>query len=196
MVRAKASRHVRKLGSHQRYRQPVAGPQGRPARSCSRVLLGVFSRSVDCHCNRSSGLGFGQGSGRGGGCHGPCGPLGGSGALAVNAMLVGASKPHEGIVATVVGVGTLLFAAIGVVVQLKDALNTVWEVKDPPISGVWSFIRTYALSLAGILAVGFLLLVSMLMTAALAAVGKRLAPYLPEVSLQLVGFFLSFGIIS
>src|ERR1035441_7120721 len=57
-------------------------------------------------------------------------------------------------------------------------------------------IRTYALSLAGILAVGFLLLVSMLMTAALAAVGKRLAPYLPEVTLQLVGFFLSFGIIS
>jgi membrane protein len=124
------------------------------------------------------------------------GLLGESGALAVNAMLVGASKPHEGILATVVGVGTLLFAAIGVVVQLKDALNTVWEVKDPPISGVWSFIRTYALSLAGILAVGFLLLVSMLMTAALAAVGKRLAPYLPEVSLQLVGFFLSFGIIS
>ena len=63
------------------------------------------------------------------------GLLGESGALAVNAMLVGASKPHEGIVATVVGVGTLLFAAIGVVVQLKDALNTVWEVKDSPISG-------------------------------------------------------------
>src|ERR1039457_5109832 len=85
---------------------------------------------------------------------------------------------------------------LGLVVQLKDALNTVWEVKDPPISGVWSFIRTYALSLAGILAVRFLLLVSMLMTAALAAVGQRLGPYLPEVSLQLVGFFLSFGIIS
>jgi uncharacterized BrkB/YihY/UPF0761 family membrane protein len=42
-------------------------------------------------------------------------------------MLKGADRPREGIVATVIGVGTLVFAAVGVVVQLKDALNTVWE---------------------------------------------------------------------
>jgi len=111
-------------------------------------------------------------------------------------LLVGASKPHEGIMTTVVGIGALVFAAVGVVVQLKDALNTVWEVEDAPKLGVWNFIRTYALSLAGVLAVGFLLLVSMLMTAALAAVGKLFAPYLPEASLQLLGSILSLGIIS
>jgi uncharacterized BrkB/YihY/UPF0761 family membrane protein len=55
--------------------------------------------------------------------------LGSAGAQAVNAMLVGASKPMEGALATVLGLGALLFAAVGLVVQLKDALNTVWEVE-------------------------------------------------------------------
>ena len=51
-------------------------------------------------------------------------------------MLKGANRPREGILATVIGVGTLVFAAVGVVVQLKDALNTVWEVETPPGSGI------------------------------------------------------------
>jgi membrane protein len=143
-----------------------------------------------------AGLVFGQEAARGEVGRAISELLGESGALAVNALLVGASKPHEGIVATVVGIGALVFAAVGVVVQLKDALNTVWEVEHAPKLGVWGFIRTYALSLAGVLAVGFLLLVSMLMTAALAAVGKLFTPYLPEASLQLVGSILSLGIIS
>ncbi len=56
------------------------------------------------------------------------GLLGDAGAQAVDVMLAGASKPQQGIVATVLGIGLLLLAAVGVVVQLKDALNTVWEV--------------------------------------------------------------------
>jgi uncharacterized BrkB/YihY/UPF0761 family membrane protein len=55
------------------------------------------------------------------------GLLGDSGTQAIDAMLKGANRPREGIVATVIGVGALVFAAVGVVVQLKDALNTVWE---------------------------------------------------------------------
>ena len=75
-------------------------------------------------------------------------------------MLAGAGKPHEGIFATLLGVATLLFAAIGVVVQLKDALNTIWEVEVSSKSGIWGFVRTYAISLAGVLSLGFLLLIS------------------------------------
>src|SRR5258706_12652578 len=69
--------------------------------------------------------------------------LGSAGAQAVTAMLVGASKPMEGALATVLGLGALLFAAVGVVLQLKDALNTVWEVEPPKASGIWNFVRTY-----------------------------------------------------
>jgi membrane protein len=53
--------------------------------------------------------------------------LGETGSQAVEAMLAGASRPREGIAATIIGGGTLVFAAIGVVVQLKDALNTAWR---------------------------------------------------------------------
>jgi membrane protein len=122
--------------------------------------------------------------------------LGDSGAQAIDAMLKGANKPREGILATVIGVGTLVFAAVGVVVQLKDALNTVWEVETPPGSGIWRFGRTYVWSLAGVLSLGFLLLISMLLTATLSAAGKYIAPYLPEAMLQIAGFVASFAVIA
>jgi membrane protein len=123
------------------------------------------------------------------------GLLGDSGTQAIEAMLKGANRPREGIVPTVIGVGALVFAAVGVVVQLKDALNTVWDVKTSPGSGIWRFARTYIWSLAGVLSLGFLLLVSMLLTAALSAAGKYVA-YLPEATLQIAGFLASFAVIS
>ncbi len=113
--------------------------------------------------------------------------LGDTGAQAVNAMLLGASQPREGILATVFGVGTLVLAALGLVVQLKDALNTVWEVEPPRRSGIWDFVRTYIVSLAAVLSLGFLLLVSLLLTAALAAGGRYFAPYVPEVAMHALG---------
>jgi membrane protein len=124
------------------------------------------------------------------------GLLGDSGTQAIDAMLKGANRPREGILASVIGVGTLVFAAVGVVVQLKDALNTVWEVETPPGSGIWRFVRTYIWSLAGVLSVGFLLLISLLLTAGLSAAGKYIAPYLPEAMLQIAGFLSSFAVIA
>ena len=79
--------------------------------------------------------------------------LGDTGVKAVEGML-GADKHTEGIVATIIGIATLIFAAVGVVVQLKDALNTVWEVKTPPSKGIWGFARTYVLSFAGVRELG------------------------------------------
>lgn len=124
------------------------------------------------------------------------GLLGDAGAQAVDAMLVGASKPQQGIVATVLGIGLLLLAAVGVVVQLKDALNTVWEVEARKKGGTWQFVRTYLVSLAGVLALGFLLLVSLLLSTAVSASGKYLSPHLPEAALHIVGSIISFGVIT
>jgi membrane protein len=124
------------------------------------------------------------------------GLLGENGAKAIESMLAGARQPTEGVVATAIGLGTLLFAAIGVVVQLKDAVNTVWEVRPPSRSGIWRFMRTYVVSLAGVLAVGFLLLTSLVLTAGLAAVGKFIAPYLPETAMHVVGIVASFAMIA
>ncbi len=121
------------------------------------------------------------------------GLLGNSGAQAVQSMLASAGRPRAGLFATLFGIVTLLFAAIGVVVQLKDALNTVWDVESQK-GGVWQFVWTYLVSLAGVLSLGFLLLVSLLISTFLAAGTKYLAPYLPEAILQTANSAVSVAI--
>ena len=111
-------------------------------------------------------------------------------------MLTAAGAPSEGVFASIIGTVTLVFAAIGVVVQLKEALNVVWEVKPKPGGGIWGFTRSYVLSLAGVLTVGFLLLVSMLLTAALSAFARIFGTLLPEPLMQAAGFLVSFAAIS
>jgi membrane protein len=124
------------------------------------------------------------------------GLIGDKGGEAVNTMLTSSGKPGEGIFASIIGTVALIFAALGVVVQLKEALNTVWEVKPKSRGGIWGFVRDYVLSLAGVAALGFLLLVSMLLTAALAALGGALSGYLPEPLMQAISFVVSFAVIS
>jgi membrane protein len=124
------------------------------------------------------------------------GLLGDKGSEAVNAMLTAAGAPSEGVFASIIGTVTLVFAAIGVVVQLKEALNVVWEVKPKPSGGIWGFTRSYVLSLAGVLTLGFLLLVSMLLTAGLAAIARTFGTVVPESLMQAASFLVSFGAIS
>ena len=100
------------------------------------------------------------------------GLLGDATAKAVDAMLVGANKPEQGLARDRLGHVFLFFAAVSVVVQLKDAFNTVWEVDAKKISGVWQFFRAYLVSLAAVITFGFLLLVSLLFTAALVGCRK------------------------
>jgi membrane protein len=93
--------------------------------------------------------------------------LGPAGSQAVEAMLQGAGSQTSGTLKALIGVLLLLAAALGVVVQLKDALNTIWEAKEPEHSGVWTYLRTYLISFAGILGLGFLLAVSLVINTAL-----------------------------
>ena len=120
------------------------------------------------------------------------GLLGDSGAQAVQALLNAADHPYQGLLATIFGVGTLLFAAVSVVVQLKTALNTVWECDAAAQGGWWDLIRGYLVSLAGVVSLGFLLLVSLLFTAVISAIGKYFGSYLPEPTFQFLGSVVSF----
>jgi membrane protein len=124
------------------------------------------------------------------------GLLGDKGSESVNTMLSAAGKPSEGSFASIIGTVTLVFAAIGVVVQLKEALNVVWEVKPKSGGGLWGFTREYVLSLAGVLTIGFLLLLSMLLTAGLAAFTRTFGTFIPEPLMQAAGFVVSFGVIA
>jgi membrane protein len=83
-----------------------------------------------------------------------------------------------------------------VVVQLKDALNTVFEFKKPTSPGLWGFVRTYAVSFAGVVSVGFLLLVSLIISTILAAAGSYIEGAAPEIFLQVATFVVSLAVTS
>lgn len=84
-----------------------------------------------------------------------------------------------GVVATVVGVLVLLFGATGVFAQLQDSLNTVWRAKSPTTNGILDWFRVRFLSFGMVMGVGFLLLVSLILSAGLAGVGQFLGAFIP-----------------
>ena len=85
-------------------------------------------------------------------------------AQAVQPILENSSKPEGGLLATVISSAVLFFSATGVFAELQDSMNTIWGVKPKPNRGIRDFIRHRLLSLAMVLGIGFLLLVSMFVT--------------------------------
>ena len=81
---------------------------------------------------------------------------------------------------------------------MQDALNTIWEVKPDPKSRVWQFVKARLLSFGMVLGIGFLLLASLLLSAALTAVTNFWSDFLPlpAVVLQLLDFLLSFAVVA
>ena len=122
------------------------------------------------------------------------GLVGRAGAEVIQAAIQNASKPAEGTIASIISVIVLIFGASGVFAELQDALNTVWEVQPKPGRGVFNVIRNRFLSFSMVLGIGFLLLVSLVMSAILAALVNFVGNAVPGVSvlLQLVNFIFSF----
>jgi membrane protein len=120
--------------------------------------------------------------------------LGPTGSQAVEAMLKGASSPTSGKLAGIMGIILLLVAALGVVVQLKDALNTIWETKEPEGVGLWGYLRIYLISFGGILALGFLLAVSLVVSTMLSALSAWLGGG-QSAFWELLSFLVSLGVL-
>ena len=91
------------------------------------------------------------------------------GGEAVQAMIEHASRPGSTTVAMIVGLITLLAGASGVFAELQDSLNTIWGVAPKPGRGVFGTVRDRFLSLAMVFGTGFLLLVTLVLSTALAA---------------------------
>src|SRR5687768_860960 len=112
------------------------------------------------------------------------GLIGREGAMAVQALLEGAAQRQAGVFATVVGSFAFLIAATGAFLELQVALNTIWRVKPKPGLYLKSLLIDRLRSFGLVVAVGFLLLVSLVITAALAALSEwisRRAPGFPAV---------------
>jgi membrane protein len=143
-----------------------------------------------------AGMVFGQDAAEGrivGELQGLVGPEGGK---VIQTMLVNASQGNDGIIATIVGVVVLLVGAMGVFGELQDSLNTIWEVQPRPGRGVWGIIHDRLLSFAMVLGVAFLLLVSLVVSAALAALGSLLGEWQASFIGQGVNLVVSFAVIT
>src|SRR5205823_5218427 len=123
--------------------------------------------------------------------------VGEEGAHAVEAMVANAWSPTASIVAATVGVITLVIGATGVFAELQDALNTIWKVPPRARGGILLVVKDRFLSLAMILCMGFLLLVSLVIHAGLEAMGTWFAGIVPanwSFVLQAINLLLTFGV--
>jgi membrane protein len=126
------------------------------------------------------------------------GLVGTKGARLIEEMIAASRKPSHGVAATAVGFAVLLFGATGAFGQLQDSLNTIWEVKPRPGRGWRGIVRDRLFSLTMVLGTGFLLLVSLVLSAALAGVGAYLNDFLllPEPLLHVLNLVLSLVLVT
>ncbi len=124
--------------------------------------------------------------------------IGERGADTVKSLLATAQKPSSGLVASIIAFVTLLFGASGVFSELRDALNTIWEATPKNESGLMGMVKQRLFSFGMVLSVGFLLLISLLLSAGLAFIGKyfgQLVP-LPPIVLQVSNVMVSFVVVT
>jgi len=113
--------------------------------------------------------------------------VGPDGARAVQSLLEGASHRRAGMLATVLGGITFVVAATGAFLELQAALNTIWRVKPAARANVRGFVMDRLRSFGLVVAIGFLLMVSLAVTASLAAFNAWLAPRSPGIPLAWSG---------
>ena len=125
------------------------------------------------------------------------GLIGKDGATGIQALIESANKPAQGLIATVISVGVLLVGATTVFAELQSALDRIWDVPAAKkTSGVWATLRSRLLSLGFILGLAFLLAVSLVFSAGVAAFGGWANGLFPgwEVTLQVINMAISAGI--
>ncbi len=126
------------------------------------------------------------------------GLVGEQGGQAIQTMIANAGKHGSGVLATIVGVVTILFGATGVFVQLQTSLDRIWNVEPKPGGGIAGFIKNRILSFGMVLGIGFLLLISLVVTTAVAAAGTWATGLLPAAKVLLHGatFLVSFALVT
>lgn len=124
------------------------------------------------------------------------GLVGAAGADQIRTMVEAVqANPGGNVVARILGVIAVLFGGTGVMLQLQMALNRAWNVTpDPKRGGVRHFLMKRVLSLAMILAIAFLLLVSLVVTALLSAVASRASSLLPQGMTWATAELVNFGV--
>jgi membrane protein len=142
-----------------------------------------------------AGLVFGEDVARGHVSTEVGGLVGERGAEAIATILENAKDTSQGVIAALVGAVVLLFGASGVFAELQAAMDIIWEVKPKEGRGVWGVVRDRFTSFTMVVGVGFLLLVSLVVSALMSAMTSRLNVALGAVALvaQIIHIVVSLG---
>jgi membrane protein len=124
--------------------------------------------------------------------------MGPNGAEAIQALLAASSNPESGLIATITATLLLVIGATSVFAELKASLDEVWEVEEEKSSGILGLIRTRLLSFGLVLVLAFLLMVSLVVSAALKVAEQYLGGIWTNSAglLQAVSMLVSYGVIS
>jgi len=116
----------------------------------------------------------------------------------VQDMIISVSQTNKSMLATSIGLITVLLGATGVFVELQKALNVIWGVKAKPRRAIIMLIRTRLFSFGLILSIGFLLLISLTITTIIAVMGDWVLNHWPNIVLiifYVLNFIISFGVV-
>jgi membrane protein len=125
------------------------------------------------------------------------GLVGEEGAKAIEGMIQAADRPGAGLISTIAGIAILLLGATTVFNELQNALDRIWRAPARvQSSGIWHLLRTRLLSFGMVLGIAFLLMVSLIVSAALAALGKWWTPAGWEAVMHILDIVVSFGLMT
>lgn len=126
------------------------------------------------------------------------GLLGEHGASTIQAAVASASQTGHGLFAAIAGIVALLLGATTVFNELQTDLDRIWDTPKPEKTGIWGMIRSKVLSFGVVLGIGFLLLVSLVLSAGISALGKFWSGWFPgwEIVLQAINFVVSFAVVT
>lgn len=126
--------------------------------------------------------------------------IGTQGAEVIETVIAGAGNPDENIsiIASIISLGVLLFGATGVFIQLQDSLNTIWEVAPKPENNFKIFFLSRFLSFGMVMGIAFMLLVSLIISAALAFLNEVLGSLSPGMGYlwSALNIIISFSVIT
>lgn len=145
-----------------------------------------------------AGLAFGEEAASGAIFEQLRGMVGDSGAAAIQGLVQSASKPATSILAGITGLATLVLGATTVLGELQSALDRIWRAPAPKAQGWWRVVRGRLLSFGLILVIGFLLLVSLVLSAAIVAIGDWWGPWFGKMRwlLEALNFAVSFVVVT
>ncbi len=126
------------------------------------------------------------------------GLIGKRSAEAIQTAMAAQYQTNKGFVASAIAMVTLIVTATGLFIELQDALNTIWRVEAKPGHGIMGFVRNRLMSFAMVVGIGFLLMVSLIVSAALAAATKYISGLLPGVGIvsEIGSAIVSFAVIT